>query len=630
MSTVTEIKGSRRYVVALAFALPLLSLADREGLGAFVHIPGPQGRALAGEPAVAPPDAEKAGEKSDFGVEIIDAHPDAASPNQSTPESGQPTNRTDAEIDKKSEQPDAEWYATITLPSAPAPGTPKSDPPSNGNPSLELRATWEIPASGDNPGMTRIVEDATSKMKLREFTIQGGKAEKGVFRLPSGSTGGVDLRAVREIVVHRIFLPEEVKDGLSLSVAIVTGPQWVWFEAQPQTLTPGWNAQPLRFDLRAKNWKSAASAWKHEVPPQNLEQTWNLGLLFLNGERTVHCHVGGIELVGAEGVLSSASFAPPLPNATTLGDAGRVVITDPLFDDAALIKLAAEQPGILSLTILPRPPGRVTGSAGPARGGADTLMRPTGPRVPGITDEGVKALENLTALRSLTITTCLGVTDEGLKSIALLSKLENLRLGGPVFDHVTDKGIKALSTLPQLQSLYIDQGIDATDEGLEALSKASSLHSIYLFSRHFTDEGVKALADLKRLRSISLLVTPHITDEGLKALAGLEELHTISFISAQGVSDEGLMALSAMPRLRRINIRAATRVTENGVSEFNKRLPGCQVIWKRNVLPRRGAIPATPAGGGRGRTGRGATRATPDNSTPSPGNTPAAEVEPVR
>lgn len=64
------------------------------------------------------------------------------------------------------------------------------------------------------------------------------------------------------------FFVHSPQDGLGMTVAVSTGPQWDWHESTLHPLAAGWNN--VRIDLASAVWKSAATNWEPRTPIQNL------------------------------------------------------------------------------------------------------------------------------------------------------------------------------------------------------------------------------------------------------------------------------------------------------------------------------------------------------------------------
>ncbi|MEK6246539.1 MAG: hypothetical protein N2C12_00055, partial [Planctomycetales bacterium] len=105
-----------------------------------------------------------------------------------------------------------------------------------------------------------------------------------------------------------------------------------------------------------------------------------------------------------------------------------------------------------------------------------------------ITDEGLKHLEGLQALKGLSLNNT-QVTDKGLKHLDGLQTLKWLRLGST---RVTDAGMKHLEGLQTLDRLYLDHA-QVTDAGLKHLEGLTTLGELYINHTLITDAGLEHL-----------------------------------------------------------------------------------------------------------------------------------------
>jgi hypothetical protein len=72
---------------------------------------------------------------------------------------------------------------------------------------------------------------------------------------------------------------------LSLSVAVKTGSKYLFHESPAQTIKPGSDFQTVKIDLRAPNFKSAASNWQNNAPVADINDVKEIQLLIYNGNQ---------------------------------------------------------------------------------------------------------------------------------------------------------------------------------------------------------------------------------------------------------------------------------------------------------------------------------------------------------
>jgi hypothetical protein len=162
-----------------------------------------------------------------------------------------------------------------------------------------------------------------------------------------------------------------------------------------------------------------------------------------------------------------------------------------------------------------------------------------------ITNQGLKTVAKLTALRTLYLSACYGIDDEGLRHLP--TTLSTLRLA------VTP----------------------VTDNGLQHLKRMTRLQSLTLNSTNITDAGLAHVAHLTILQELALSDTK-ITDAGLRTLKGMRKMRRLD-LSGTRVTDEGMKFLSAMTDLETLDIRQ-TQVTDKGVANLKRALPNVTVI----------------------------------------------------
>ncbi len=72
-------------------------------------------------------------------------------------------------------------------------------------------------------------------------------------------------------------------DAVSVSLAVVTGKEYLWYEAKPAEVPPGkWSE--FRFELGINAWKAASREWKYTGPVENLNEV-HLILLIVHNEK---------------------------------------------------------------------------------------------------------------------------------------------------------------------------------------------------------------------------------------------------------------------------------------------------------------------------------------------------------
>lgn len=193
-----------------------------------------------------------------------------------------------------------------------------------------------------------------------------------------------------------------------------------------------------------------------------------------------------------------------------------------------------------------------------------------------IGDKGLAKLRELRALETLYLDDT-QVTDAGLEALEGMTRLAHLSLstsaGSAAPARIGDAGAARLAGLRALQFLDLS-GAAVGDEGVKAFSGMNLLYHLALSRTNVGDEGVKTLAATGRYQRLHLHSTK-VGDEGIRALAGyqLEELD----VSKTRITPEGVKALAALPRLASLNVALNAAVGAESI-EALRALPALQVL----------------------------------------------------
>jgi len=144
-----------------------------------------------------------------------------------------------------------------------------------------------------------------------------------------------------------------------------------------------------------------------------------------------------------------------------------------------------------------------------------------------VTDEGMRALSQLTTLTHLDISQCDAATEDWMRALSPLTALKRLDLSQ--CDPVGGGRMRRSSPFPALTSPNSAVCFTVTDEGLRALAPLTALTCLNLRGcRRLTAEGVRALAPLISLIDLDLEscfgVSNEVTNEVTDALASLTAL----------------------------------------------------------------------------------------------------------
>jgi hypothetical protein len=178
-----------------------------------------------------------------------------------------------------------------------------------------------------------------------------------------------------------------------------------------------------------------------------------------------------------------------------------------------------------------------------------------------VSDDLLRVLAQLPALRSLLIHRGPKIGDRGLRYLSKCTGLRELYLKETA---VTDDGLMAIQSLPQVWSLILDDTI-VSDRGCAMLGNMQRLTLLSLNRTRVTGLGLASLNDNEHF-SVYLECTP-ATDEGVVALTQrLSNLKLISLNQTQ-VGDAAARALAKMPRLNEVRF-SHTKVTDDGLTAF--------------------------------------------------------------
>jgi Leucine-rich repeat (LRR) protein len=159
-----------------------------------------------------------------------------------------------------------------------------------------------------------------------------------------------------------------------------------------------------------------------------------------------------------------------------------------------------------------------------------------------VTDDGLKVLEGMTALRRVEIMNQ-RFTDAGIAHLSRLKNLEELWLD--FNDQLGDASLAAVSGLTKLRVLRFYQA-PLTDAGIAKIKGLTQLEDLQLGHALVGDEGMTTIGTFTKLKTLDLQHT-RITDAGMERLKNLR-LHWIC-INGTRVTSKGVAALAGMKDL---------------------------------------------------------------------------------
>ena len=174
----------------------------------------------------------------------------------------------------------------------------------------------------------------------------------------------------------------------------------------------------------------------------------------------------------------------------------------------------------------------------------------------GITNEQMKYLKPLRALRALELSNEFSIGNAGMAALKDLPALEYLSLD----PGVTDAGLKHVGQLPNLRWLKIGTG-KIRGPGLAELANLPRLERLCLCNSfrnpsQISDRHIKYLEGLTQLKSLTLWgIADRLTDASLASIAKLKNLEELYFIrSGQRLTSAGLAHLRRLKHLRKLDL----------------------------------------------------------------------------
>ena len=143
-------------------------------------------------------------------------------------------------------------------------------------------------------------------------------------------------------------------------------------------------------------------------------------------------------------------------------------------------------------------------------------------------------------------------------------------------DLITNEWLRTICRLTSLRWLDIDHATKITDDGIAQIESLTSLERLFADNAPITDRGLKHLAGLTRLEYLSVN-SPGVTDEGLQSLCGLSRMKML-YLGDTRITDRGLRQLQGLKQLERLYL-PGTKVSDKAAREFEKAVPGCNVIF---------------------------------------------------
>jgi hypothetical protein len=214
-----------------------------------------------------------------------------------------------------------------------------------------------------------------------------------------------------------------------------------------------------------------------------------------------------------------------------------------------------------------------------------------------VTDDSLRHVRGLPALKVLNLLGCKKLSDAGIAQLADLPSLESITL---TFVPVTDTSIPVLLQFRTLKTVQLGETLTG-DASVEKLCRGLAELQFLEIGRNTTEGSLAHVAHAAKLRSFGGLRELHLSDTGLRHLQGAPRIVYVSFAHAQdkdvasivkikhlrgaGLSyceatPDGLRALAELPKLDSLWLADSPRVGDQHLTVLSE-LKGVKVLYLR-------------------------------------------------
>lgn len=213
----------------------------------------------------------------------------------------------------------------------------------------------------------------------------------------------------------------------------------------------------------------------------------------------------------------------------------------------------------------------------------------------GLDDDALRDVARLGRLRSLRINRCPAISDAGFSALEALTGLQELEISSR---RITGQGFAAVLAMPELQSLWV-YGVNVGDGAIDRLSELRKLRSLSLYlprlensiadvarkmqliGQIFTLEKLEVSGvpqneeTLSKINHLPMLKSLMVRDSGLRGrdlagLVGLQNLESLHVGGNAAIDDELIEALSRLPKLKTLSV-SSEGISEAGLRALGKR-----------------------------------------------------------
>lgn len=160
-------------------------------------------------------------------------------------------------------------------------------------------------------------------------------------------------------------------------------------------------------------------------------------------------------------------------------------------------------------------------------------------------DQTLEAISKLLGLRDLNLSYCQLITENGVKHLESLKIIDSLTL---LNCNLTDGSLATIAQLP-LSELDLSFNNNITDAGIVHFAQNETLQIINLCgNRQITNNALISLKNCP-LITLNLHACGFIDDEGLASIAQMEQLQSLQLYGCGKITPEGIMQLASLPKL---------------------------------------------------------------------------------
>jgi Leucine-rich repeat (LRR) protein len=176
-------------------------------------------------------------------------------------------------------------------------------------------------------------------------------------------------------------------------------------------------------------------------------------------------------------------------------------------------------------------------------------------------------ISHLTGLQILTLSET-GITNEQMKYLKPLRALRALELSREF--SIGNAGMAVLKDLPALE--YLDLDTEVTDAGLKHVGQLPNLRWLRIRTGRIYGLGLAELANLPRLERLCIWGTSPISDRHIKYLEGLTQLKSLTLWGiADRLTDASLASIGKLKNLEELHfIMTGPKFTSGGIAHLRR------------------------------------------------------------